>query len=429
MWRSKSRALRAAAALFCLLTTTLGARAAKAETPPEVPAFAVAGPSGFGMSSGSESFRLFLHWALLTDVRVFAGELPPGQLERDNLLVRFAGMQMDALLYQRFHSQIFVDFSQSKVTLYDAWMEAELYRGIKLRAGKFLYPISEERLTPGIALPFVSTSFASVLLPSRDTGVQIHGEIGGGLLKYNLALTIGAAAGFLAESDVDSDKDVVGRAYLRPFLRAGIAPLRELGIGVGASYGVHTGTVDSPLLPVLRTYGGLPFFAYRNDKTRAGTVVAGGPAARLVPHLTWSFGPVAAYADWVHERERAGRADVGCDAWSVIPSVVLTGEDAKALSYIVPKHPLDLARGHVGTMLLVGGVGGFQAGASAFQSGAADPAVAMQRANVYGGGFNWYPFSGIAVLADFGHMVFGSFGGAPARPPENTFVARFQMVL
>src|SRR5205823_5420312 len=151
----------------------------------------------------------------------------------------------------------------------------------------------------------------------------------------------------------------------------------------------------------------------------------------LVPHAVWAFGPVAAYSDWVHVEEHVGAsgAKITSDAVSVIPTVVLTGEDAEPLRYVVPRHPLDLSRGHIGALLLVGGVGWMRIGDAAFTSGAADPAVAMRGATVYGGGLNWYPYRGLALLIDYGHLVFDAFGAAPRRPDEDVLVARFQMAL
>src|SRR5262249_21163008 len=158
------------------------------------------------------------------------------------------------------------------------------------------------RLTPGTSLPFVSTSPASLLLPARDTGVELLGTVGP--LSYNVALVNGAPAGGAGESDGDSDKDVVARVFLRPFGSLGVVPLAKLGRGAGASSGEHTGTMSSPQPPSLTTYGAQVFFSY------AKTALADGPVARVAPHLTWGFGPIALYADAVWTRERVSGIDV-----------------------------------------------------------------------------------------------------------------------
>lgn len=247
-----------------------------------------------------------------------------------------------------------------------------------------------------------------------------------GQLRYNLALTDGAVAGTLLESDVDSSKDLVARVYAMPLAGTSWSAIRNLGIGVGASVGNHRGTPTAPNVPTLRTYGGQTFFAYRNSPM--DTSVADGLVTRIVPHATWSWGPMAAYGDYVRVSEHVAGATIRSTGWSVIPSLVLTGEQASPLRFIVPERPLDLAKGQIGTVLLTGGVGSIHVSSSAFER-AADPAVAMQRATVFGGGVNWYPFAGIAMFADYGYMRFASFGGAPTRPSEHTVIVRFEMAL
>jgi phosphate-selective porin OprO/OprP len=384
------------------------------------------GSKGFGFESVDGASSFYTHWFVAGDYQSFFSTPPPGVTSRDAFIVRTAGLQLDAVLHHFVHSQMFVDFSQSKATLFDAWVQLEGAVWLKLRVGKFQFPISEERLTPPLALPFVSTGFASMLLPTRDVGVEVLGDIGDGAIGYNLAVTNGAIAGTLEESDLDAGKDAVGRIFVRPFRGGCWAPIEKLGVGFGASTGEHRGVTSAPNLPILRTYGNQVFFSYRADP--GGTALADGRVTRLVPHATWAWGPVAAYADYVHVIEHVAGATVRTDGWSVIPSLVLTGENASPLSFILPKHPFDLAKHQIGTILITGGVGSIHVSDDAFAS-AANPEVAMQRATVYGGGANWYPFAGIAVLVDYGYLRFTPFGGYPVRPTEQTMIARLEMAM
>ena len=392
----------------------------------DLPQFALAGPKGFGFTSQDGSFNLILHWLLQTDFRDFVHSVPTP--DRDTFIVHFAGFRLDAIFYRKVHAQMFVNFSESRVTLLDAFTDAELASWLRIRVGKFPYPITEERLTPGTNLPFVSTAVASILLPSRDTGVQVLGSFANGRVAYNLAVTNGAVAGALTDGDFDSNKDLVARIYARPFLTTRLGILQQLGIGVGASTGVHQGTLDNPQTPVFLTYGGQPFFAYRRDRASGDVAIASGRVQRLAPHATWSWGPVAAYADAVWTRERVNDIDVNMNSWSVIPTIVLTGEKAAPLSFIVPAHPFDLSKGHLGTIELVGGFGNLSVGSSAFPA-VANPETAMQRFRVYGAGLNWFPLSGVAILISYGHQVFTAANGAADRPNEDTLIVRAQVVL
>lgn len=387
----------------------------------ELPRFAVGGQAGFGMVSADGASTLITHWLLQTDLRTFLDEDSP-RPDRDAFLVRFAGVRVDAMLARRFRAQLFANLAENRLILLDAWVEIELASWLRLRAGKFAYPISQERLTPQIALPFVSTSVAAMMLPSRDTGLHLLGGLPDGLLSWNLALTNGAAVGGSGDGDTNSQKEVIGRLFARPLARTGVESLAQLGVGVGASRGRHTGTPESPQLPILSTYGGLNFFTY------APTAVASGIARRIVPHLTWGYGPVSLYTDAVWARDRVNGIDVSSRALSAIATAVLTGEDAAPLAFIVPARPLDLAAGRIGAVVLVGGAGEVEIGREAFPE-LADPLVAMRRMRVYGGGVNWYPTSGVAVLLSYGHHTFASARGVPARADENTVVVRLQLVL
>ena len=385
----------------------------------ELPQFAVAGPAGFGLVSKDGGSMLVTHWLLQSDYRRFLDRAPTP--DRGTFALRFAGMRLDAILEHNYRAQLFANFADNRVTVIETWIEARLARWARLRVGTFQFPISEERLTPGTALPFVGTSVAALLLPARDTGVELLGGVGD-LVSYNLAVVNGSWAAGPGGSDGDSSKDIVARVFVRPFAHTGLAALRQLGVGLGASTGQHHGTPAAPQLPSFSTYGGQVFFAYRPP------AVADGRVDRLVPHLTWGAGPLALYADAVWTRDRVNDTDVASRAVSAVATLVLTGEDAAPLSFVIPRHPFDPAAGHPGAIALVAGAGDLAVGQAAFPT-LADPAQAMRRMTVYGAGLNWFLSRGVAVLTSYGHQIFRAADGGVARPDEDTFVARFQLVL
>ena len=252
------------------------------------------GSRGFGFVSENGADSIFVHWLVQADYVSFVGDKPPLVTTRDTFTIGFAGLQLDATLARIFRASFLADFSQSRLTLLDAFVEARIDPAFVVRIGKFPTPISEERLTPKFFLPWISTGPSSFLLPVRELGAQIYGDLGGGVLQYNAALVNGSYAGAVTDNDVDSYKDVMGRVFAHPFKMTAIAPLEKLGVGVGASIGDRAGSLGTPETPVLRTYGNAPFFTYKNDGTPAGTVVARGVVSRVAPHLTWAWGPVAA---------------------------------------------------------------------------------------------------------------------------------------
>jgi hypothetical protein len=210
--------------------------------------------------------------------------------------------------------------------------------------------------------------------------------------------------------------------FVRPFGDTALAPIRALGIGVGASVGNHTGAPDNPRLLTLSSYGGQVVFAYKSPAAAAGRLT------RIAPHLTWGDGPVALYADAVWTRERVVATQVDSRAFSAVATVVLTGEDAAPLGFVTPRRPFDLATGSPGAIELVIGAGDVAIGDAAFPL-LADPVAAMRRMTVVGLGANWFLSRGVAVLVSYGHQTFRAAAGASNRPAEDIVVARFQLVL
>ena len=388
---------------------------------------------GFGFVSADGADSLLIHGLLQADYQHFAGRVPDGAPGRGAFVLAFAGVGLDTTLYRVFHSALLVDFAESRAKVIFGFVEARIHPLLTVRAGKFPMPISGERLTPETELPWVSYSPASLALPAADVGIQVYGELPKALVRYNLALVDGATAGATSGKEDDTPKDVVGRVLLSPFATTGVAALAELGLGMGASTGIHHGTRETPLTPVLRTYGRRTWFEFRGPAPvetpgMPAAALADGKVIRLVPHVTYSVGPFAAYADWSHERSAFGRTEVFVDAASASATVSLTGERTRPFSRIEVRHPLDLPGGYFGGLQLVAGGGVTRISASAFPT-LADPAVAMRRARVVGAGVNWYPTTGLGLLVDVSHTSFDAFGTSPFRADETAINTRFEMVL
>jgi hypothetical protein len=75
----------------------------------------------------------------------FVGDKPAPV--RDTFLLRAVGLQLDAALGKVFHGQIFANLGGEVPLVTDAWIEAEVAPWLRVRVGKFPFPISEERLT------------------------------------------------------------------------------------------------------------------------------------------------------------------------------------------------------------------------------------------------------------------------------------------
>jgi len=70
----------------------------------------------------------------------------------------------------------------------DAYIDFKYWKEAVLRGGKFKPPMGLERLQPDAWNLFPELSMASNLLPNRDLGVGIHGELFDGIVQYGIGV-------------------------------------------------------------------------------------------------------------------------------------------------------------------------------------------------------------------------------------------------
>ena len=64
---------------------------------------------------------------------------------------------------------------------------------------------------------FFERALPNALVPNRDIGVQVLGEIAGGIVSYAAAVLNGVADGASGDLDTNDGKDLAGRIAIRPF--------------------------------------------------------------------------------------------------------------------------------------------------------------------------------------------------------------------
>jgi phosphate-selective porin len=388
---------------------------------------ALAGPEGFGFLSKDNDFGMMLHPVLQADARYQLGTLH-SDADRSKFVVAFAGLALTARFYEWIRSELLVSFSGSTL-LAQAWLDVDVAPWLHVKLGQFPLPISFERSTSSLFFPFVAPDLVSALLPSVDTGAELWGTVGDSVLDYNLALVSGAVAG-TSGPQVDPDKHVVGRVTVSPFACGrGHGALEGLVLGVGASAGTHAGATANPELPQLVSWAGRTYFAYRTGTAPGSTALATGETYRFVPQASWHAGPMSAYAELARTQDHAGGTLVVSTAWAAVVTVVLTGERALPLHYVIPAHNFDTWTGHVGAFELVAGGGALGVRDDGQLAARLAPATAMRGARTYAIGINWYPNLGVRVMLDAERTTFFPVSTVPSFPDETVIVGRFQVVL
>src|SRR5215472_12747136 len=148
---------------------------------------ALAGPEGFGFLSKDNDFGMMLHPVLQADTRYQLGSLQ-NDADRSKFLVAFGGLALTARFYERIRSELLVSFSGSTLVLAQAWLDVDVAPGLHVKLGEVPFPISFERSTASIFLPFVAADLVSALLPSVDTGIELWGTVGESVLEYDVLL-------------------------------------------------------------------------------------------------------------------------------------------------------------------------------------------------------------------------------------------------
>jgi phosphate-selective porin OprO/OprP len=407
-WRHSGRLT--AVVLALAIPGLAGAQAAPAPTQPSS-----GWQNGFFIQSANGDTRIVLGTVVQVDGK-FTTDDPPAFT--DTFTIRKARPTLTGRVARYFDFKLTPEFGNGSATVLDASFDTRFSNAFRVRLGKDKTPIGMEVLYSDPGLLFPERSLASSLLPNRDVGVQVLGDLGAQKATYALGVFNGIPDGSSSSTDVDtnSGKDVAGRLVVQPFRReSDPGALNNFGVHVGASHGQETGA-----LPSFKTSGGQTYFSY------AGAA-ADGDRWRVTPAFFYyghTVGVFGEYARTSQDVTKAGvtRAIVN-DGWDLSGAINLTGETATN-SVIPPAHPFDPASGSWGTLQLVARYAELHVDQAAFDAGFTS-STASREAKQFTIGLNWYPVQFVKYYLDYEHTTFE--GGAAARPAEHVIFFRGQL--
>ncbi len=379
---------------------------------------------GFSLKSADDKYLLRFRGYFQSDGRLFPStELASGV---DNLLIRRARPILEVTVGRHFDFRLMPDFGGTSPTIFDAYWDGKFVPQFIVRAGKFKPPVGLERLQSATDIAFAERGLPTNLVPSRDVGLQVAGDISEGLFAYQVGVFNGVPDLANGGDDLSNAKDFAARIFVQPFKTGS---LRGLGVGVGASTGFERGSAVTPGLPSYRTPGQQTLFRYNSSSTTpANNVFANGKRTRLSPQGYFYTGPLGLLGEYVMSRNEVTRADVTAElehtAWQTIGSFFLTGEKAGFRSP-APRKPFDLKEGGLGALEVVARYGELHLDEAAFPV-YATLATSAQVAKAWGVGVNWHFTRAVKVAVNYEHTTFT--GGAPTgdREPENAVITRFQ---
>jgi phosphate-selective porin OprO/OprP len=339
----------------------------------------------------------------------------------DQILIRRARPTISGTVYKYIDFYVRPDFGQGSVVLYDAYIQMNYLSRFNLRVGKFKPPVGLERLQSDDDTSFIERGLPTLLVPSRDIGYQLSGDIVKNRVSYAVGVFNGVPDNSLNDASASDHRDYAARIFLTPFQPETKSPLRGLGVGIGAT----SGNVDGLALPTYKTFGQTTFFTF------ASGVTSVGHRTRLAPQAFYYLGPFGLLSEYTLAEEGfqkgALRRDIALRSWQVEASYLLTGEK-KVFGTLVPSKAFDPKNHGWGAFELAVRVGDFSVEQGIYNYGFATAAASPRRAHEWVGGASWYLNRMLRVSVNYGNTNFE--GGAPAggnRPPERVLLNRFQI--
>jgi phosphate-selective porin OprO/OprP len=414
----KSLGLNGLASLLAMMIgmtgSPLGAGEEKEKEEEEKKPPASVGKDRFVIESADGDFRLRLGGVLQFDGRFY---LSSGE-GVDTLLLRRVRPIFQGTVGRRFDFYLMPDFGEGKTVLQDAYLDVHCAKGVALQIGKFKSPVALERLLLDVDIVFVERAFPTDLAPNRDLGLQLHGELGEGLLSYAFGVFNGVPDGAIGDVDTNSSKDVEGRVFLKPFRRTS-NPLQGLGLGIAGTRGREDGA-----LPSFRTPGQLLYFSY------ASSALASGLRTRILPQASFYGGPLgllgeyARTSQWVRKGTETER--FSNEAWEATATLLLTGEKASPTG-IRPRHPFAPEEGQWGAFELALRISRLDVDPGIFAHGFADSQTSARQARSWGVGMSWYLNRNLRFVVDFVRTTFQGGGRSGDREPEDALLFRSQV--
>lgn len=404
----------------------LGEEAASAKA--KDAATVTAGKDGFGLRSGDGQFRLRIGGVLHVDARGYLDNDFPGA-SPDTFVIRRLRPVFEGTLFGKFGFRFQPEWGNGgSMSLLDGYVDANLAPSFRIRAGKMKGPVGLERLQSPADIAFVERAFPTQLLPNRDVGVQVFGDVLEGRLTYAAGYFNGVRDGASADTDANASKDFNGRLFAHPFRNTDNDALRGLGIGVAVTTGTQSGTAASGNLSSYLTPGQQTFFSY------ATGTFATGERQRWSPQFYYYAGPLGVMGEYAVVTQAVTRStnhrEVTHRAWQLYATWVLTGEDA-SFTRVTPRQPFDADKGSWGAFEIGARVSGLDIDGDVFGGSAgtrlADPAASARKATDYGVVVNWYLNRSVKVQVNYDQTRFqGGATGGRDLPDERVLITRFQ---
>ncbi|MFO7304408.1 MAG: porin [Gammaproteobacteria bacterium] len=414
----------------------LAEEAQKAAAP--VTAVVKAGPSGFSIGTPDNANVVKLRGVLHFDGRRFDDDVTPSTA--DTFILRRVRPTLEGTLNGIFDYRFTPDFAGGRTIILDAFIAARLAPWATVTAGKFKVPVGLERLVSASDLRFIERGFPTSLVPNRDLGVQLSGDLAGGKISYSIGyfngVNDGGSSDAIGDVENDTSGDWAARIFFTPFQDTDLYALRGLGFGVAGTYIDTTGSPTNSLLGGYRTPGQQTFFSYRSTSGTSQGTYADGERIRITPQAYYAHNSFLALAEYVRVSQDVSRvtnagttrsASLDHTAWQIQLAWFLTGEE-QSFKGFKPKSVFSPKDGTWGAVELVARYHELDIDDDAFVGGAdsfANPATAASKASAWGIGVNWYLNRNYKLSLNYDVTSFDGGAATGDRKDEKALFTRF----
>lgn len=385
---------------------------------------------GFRVSSRDGAFELHVGGRFEEQVRQIFSRPDSTRTSPDTFFVREAFLEADGRVSRDFSFLVRGGFASSTTgtvaALDEAYLEWRRGAGFGLRLGQIRVPAGQENLTSTLFTDCIERSILNRFVPGLDVGLMASGEVGGGLLEYQVAVTNGRAANSVDDNDA---KEALLRLASMPFSGEADSLFRQLRLGVSGSVtrqdevdlatGFDLVSTELSVLFLDSTAGLLDGRQWRAGAELSWVV---GPAS-LRGELLWRQDSVRDAADSIHER-------MATRAWYGQLTVIVFGADKVVETRITPARPLDLDEGHWGAVEAVFRVAGARVDGREYVAVGNTLGGQSNSLLEYTLGANWFPTRRVRIAAnlileDYGDPV--RFSAGTTRSALYGFLLRFQV--
>jgi phosphate-selective porin len=355
------------------------APAAQTSSNPTTPAHPQVGyEDGFFLRSPDGRYEIVIGGRMQFDAIDYGAERVP----ESDFMVRRMRLEIHGRFPGGMQFNLEPNFKPEGTEIEEAWLGFDVFdANARLMFGRMKGPFGLEERSQQGNVDFPRFSVLHQFSPSEDHGVFLYGNSPSKEFGYDVAITNGTG-----NSDTNGDKDVGARAVWRPFVGDEGRALKNLQIGVAATYGVQDDDVtgesidNEPQLPVIRFADDLRLDGRR---TRVGLEGA------------WYRGPWFAQAELIGVQQdmSLGTDDrsIGFTGGYLTVSHVLTGED-KSFDTTKPVTPFSFETGQGrGAWILAARLSDLKSDSELESAGFAVPGTFTDHIRTASLGLDWVP--------------------------------------